>query len=70
MIVEGALIDSGIELQCVMGEHVSVGGHGLQGGGLPARSIRASQGTFSSLIINIRKFNNKHEIKLTPIFSV
>ena len=50
MIVEGALIDSGIEVQCVRGEHVWVGGHGLRGGGggLPAGGIRASQGTFSS----------------------
>ena len=33
MIVEGALIDSGIEVQCVWGEHVWVRGHGLRGGG-------------------------------------
>ena len=33
MIVEDALIDSGIEVQCVSGEHVWVGGHGLRGGG-------------------------------------
>ena len=33
MIVEGALIDSRIEVQCVRGEHVWVGGHGLRGGG-------------------------------------
>ena len=32
MIVEGVLIDSGIEVQCVRGEHVWVGGHGLRGG--------------------------------------
>ena len=52
MIVEGALIDSGIEVQCVRGEHVWVRGHGLRdgGGGLPAGGIRASQGTFSSQI--------------------
>ena len=50
MIVEGALIDSGIDVQCVRGEHVWVGAHGLRrkGGGLPAGGIRASQGTFSS----------------------
>ena len=33
MIVYGALIDSGIEVQCVRGEHVWVGSHGLRGGG-------------------------------------
>ena len=55
MIVEGALIDSGIEVQCVRGEHVWVGGHGLRGGGggLPARGIRASQGTFTSILLQL-----------------
>ena len=38
MIVEVALIDSGIEVQCVKGEHVWVGGHGLRGGGRGATS--------------------------------
>ena len=33
MIVEGALIDSGIEVQCVRGEHVWVGGFGVGVGG-------------------------------------
>ena len=49
LLVEGALFDSGIAIQCVS-EHVWVGHGGFrgQGGELPAGGIRASQGTFSS----------------------
>ena len=51
LLVEGALIKSGIEIQCVS-EHVWVGRGGLRGraGELPAGNIRASQGTFSRFI--------------------
>ena len=47
-----ALINLGIEIQCVS-EHVWVGGSGLRsrGGELPAGGIRASQGTFSSIML-------------------
>ena len=57
LLVEGALFNSGIEIQCVS-EHVWVGHGGLRGRGgeLPAGGIRASQGTFSS-------FNKKYKIK-------
>ena len=50
LLVEGALFNSGIEIQRVS-EHVWVGRGGLRGrsGELPAGAIRASQGTFSSL---------------------
>ena len=49
LLVEGALFNSGIEIQCVS-EHVWVGRGGLRGRGgeLPAGGICASQGTFSS----------------------
>ena len=44
----GARFISGIEVQCVsVSEHVWVRGGGV---GLPAGGIRASQGTFFSLI--------------------
>ena len=53
LLVEGALSNSGIEIQCVS-EHVWVRHGGLRGRGgeLPAGGIRASQGTFSSNMIN------------------
>ena len=43
--------DLEIEIQCVRSGHVQVGDPGEGGGGgLPAGDMRASQGTFSSLI--------------------
>ena len=51
VLVDGALFNSGIEIQCVS-EHVWVRRGELrgQGGELPAGGIRASQGTFSSCV--------------------
>ena len=52
LLVEGALFNLGIEIQCVS-EYVWVGGGGLRGRGgeLPAEGIHASQGTFSSIML-------------------
>ena len=52
LLVEGALFNLGIEIQCVS-EHVWVGGGGLRGRGgeLPAGGIPASQGNFSSIML-------------------
>ena len=58
LLVEGALFNLGIEIQCVS-EHVWVGHGGLRGRGgeLPAGGIRASQGTFSSYFL-LKKCEN------------
>ena len=52
LLVEGALFNLGIEIQCVS-EYVWVRGGGLRGRGgeLPAGDIRASQGTLSSIML-------------------
>ena len=52
LLVEGALFNLGIEIQCVS-EYVWVGGGRLRGRGgeLPAGGIHASQGTFSSIML-------------------
>ena len=65
MIVEGALIDSGIEVQCVRGEHVWVGGHGLRGGG---GGTGYEPGPLNALFSSVESVLNWQQICTSCIF--